>query len=114
SDNGQWVFYGDGVRAKDLPYAAWKKCRVDTVRLGGIVEPKPVILAMEAVAGGWQLTWRAPPAADIVVETADRLEVETWTALPGTPVRDGPFFTLTLAASPDRTRFFRLRRTDLP
>ncbi|RME94651.1 MAG: DUF3616 domain-containing protein, partial [Verrucomicrobia bacterium] len=33
SDNGQWVFYGDGVRAKDLPYAAWKKCRVDTVRL---------------------------------------------------------------------------------
>lgn len=114
SDTGQWVFYDDGLRAKDLPYAGWKKCRMDTVHLGEIVEPRPVFTAIEPTAEGWRLSWRAPPAAHITLETAPRLEADAWSALPGTPSRQGAFFVLTVPPAPDRTRFFRLRRTDLP
>ena len=36
SDCGDANFYGDGTAAKDLPYAAWKKFRADTVALAGL------------------------------------------------------------------------------
>jgi predicted extracellular nuclease len=43
SDNGSTIYYNDGVIATNLPAPGLKKFRVDTVQLGAVVPPPPVI-----------------------------------------------------------------------
>lgn len=61
SDNGTNVFYGDGIQAKHLQLNGlpreFKKFRVDTITLGDVVTPVPVIRTVSASEGVITITW---------------------------------------------------------
>ncbi|MGC9034950.1 MAG: DUF3616 domain-containing protein [Verrucomicrobiia bacterium] len=59
SDCGTRDYYGDGTPAKLLPYPGFKKFRVDTVKLGSVVKPAPIIKDVSKINGGVKIVWRS-------------------------------------------------------
>jgi hypothetical protein len=69
-DNGDAVFYGNGVIAKELPQNNHKKFRSELVNLG--IEILPLITIKSITTGNWEstTTWdlgRIPQAGDLVI-----------------------------------------------
>ena len=69
-DNGDAVFYGNGVIAKDLPQNNHKKFRSETINLG--TEILPLVTIKSIITGNWEstTTWnlgRIPQAGDLVI-----------------------------------------------
>jgi hypothetical protein len=114
SDNGQSIFYGDGVRAKMLPVPGFKKCRSDVVRLGEPVPPLPVITAVERSETGLRVTWRVPPGADSLLQQAAQ-PTGPWSDAPGEATVDGPFRWQEVPLLPAaQARFFRVLQRETP
>jgi YDG domain len=69
-DNGDAVFYGNGVIAKDLPQNNHKKFRSETINLG--TEILPLVTIKSITTGNWESTstWdlgRMPQSGDLVI-----------------------------------------------
>lgn len=65
SDNGTTDYYGTGQESKDLAYDAWKKFRVDRVRLGSGIGTAPTPFAFAPVVGAQRAS--VAESADITV-----------------------------------------------
>lgn len=57
SDNGDTIWYGDGIISKDLPNAPHKKFRSDKVKLGYIVGAIPFLTVVTATKTTVILSW---------------------------------------------------------
>ena len=69
-DNGDAIFYGNGVIAKDLPQNNHKKFRSELINLG--TESLPLVTIKSITTGNWEATttWnlgRIPQAGDLVI-----------------------------------------------
>ncbi|MGC3957061.1 MAG: DUF3616 domain-containing protein [Verrucomicrobiota bacterium] len=91
SDNGASVFYGDGVAAKSLPVANFKKCRTDLVVLGAVVPPAPVITATSLSGVNLTVTWRALAGKTYRVQSKLSLAQTNWLDVAGDVMATGPF-----------------------
>ena len=69
-DNGDAIFYGNGVIAKELPQNNHKKFRSELINLG--TESLPLVTIKSITTGNWEATttWnlgRIPQAGDLVI-----------------------------------------------
>jgi len=108
SDCGTKVYYGDGVPAKLLPIPAFKKFRVDTVKLGKIVKTAPIITNFHIENGQANLLWRSIKDDSYLIQYKDSLTDLNWITIP-TPVRaSGTWTSFTDSGITNKTRFYRL------
>lgn len=91
SDNGQSVFYGDGVAAKSLPVANFKKCRSDLVTLGVVVKPVPIITGTTRSGSNLTLVWRALKGETYRVQSKSDLGQTNWLDVAGDVTATGPY-----------------------
>ena len=90
SDNGQSVFYGDGVAAKSLPVVNFKKCRSDLVTLGAVVKPTPIITSTTRSSTNLTLVWRALAGETYRVQSKTDLTQTNWLDVAGDVTATGP------------------------
>jgi len=102
SDNGQNVFYNDGVPAKSLPVVNFKKFRSDVVTLGAIVPPAPIITATTLSGTNLTIRWRASVGKNYRVQSKSNLEQGNWIDVPGDVAAISPFATKVIASSGPR------------
>ncbi|MDW8286988.1 MAG: DUF3616 domain-containing protein [Flammeovirgaceae bacterium] len=57
SDNGDTIWYGDGIISKDLPNAPHKKFRSDKIKLGYVVGAVPFLTVVTATKTTVTLSW---------------------------------------------------------
>jgi hypothetical protein len=108
SDCGTKVYYGDGVPAKLLPIPAFKKFRVDTVKLGKIVKTAPIITNFHIENGQANLLWRSIKDDSYLIQYKDSLTDLNWITIP-TPVRaSGTWTSFIDSGITNKTRFYRL------
>jgi hypothetical protein len=99
SDNGTKVYYVDDVEAKHLRIREFKKFRSDTVRLGAIVPPVPLLRAIRLNADGARLTWLAEPGSRYRVQCKFSLSQTEWADLGGEVTADGPLASQSVPAA---------------
>ena len=110
SDNGNVVFYNDGIEDKHLLEPAFKKFRSDWVQLGATAPPMPVITAIRGPIGdsAITLTWRSLGGLSYRVERTTGLSAPSWTDASGDVVAAGPFATAQLP-KPNSSEYYRVR-----
>jgi len=91
SDNGQSVFYNDGITAKSLPEPNFKKCRSDLVTLGAVVKPAPILTATSLIGTNLTITWRALKGETYRVQTTTNLAPANWVDVAGDVTATEPF-----------------------
>ncbi len=109
SDNGTAVYYGDDVQAKHLPIREFKKFRVDTVALGGIVPNTPTLRALRLdTAGDATVTWLSQPGTTYRVQCNTTLDPASWRALSGDVMASGPTASKTFSPATGPQCFYRV------
>jgi hypothetical protein len=91
SDNGQSVFYGDGIPAKSLPVVNFKKCRSDLVALGAVVKPAPIITTTRLSGTNLTVSWRALQGETYRVQSKSDLAQASWSDVAGDVTATGPY-----------------------
>lgn len=91
SDNGLSVYYGDGVEAKHLSVANFKKCRSDVVTLGAVVKPSPIITSTIWNGTALAIRWRALKSETYRVQFKTDLSQAGWTDVAGDVTASGPY-----------------------
>lgn len=108
SDCGTKVYYDDGIPAKLLPIPAFKKFRVDTVKLGKIVRTAPIITKFWIENGKANLLWRSISNDTYFIQYKNSLTDSYWTTLPS-PIRAlGTWTSFMDLESSGGTRFYRI------
>ena len=112
SDNGTNVFYGDGIQAKHLQLnylpREFKKFRVDTIALGEVVTPSPVIRSVTAFEGVITITWFSVSGLTYRVQMRASVEA-AWQDIAGDIVADAATTSRSvIAPGPDTQCFFRV------
>jgi hypothetical protein len=91
SDNGQNIFYNDGIAAKSLPVVNFKKCRSDLVTLGAVVKPAPIITSSTRQGTNLTLAWRALQGETYRVQSKPNLAQTNWLDVAGDVTAVGPY-----------------------
>ena len=91
SDNGLTVYYGDGIPAKSLRVANFKKCRSDVVRLGTVEKPAPIITSTTWNGTILTIRWRALKGETYRVQFNSDLNQAGWTDVAGDVTASGPY-----------------------
>lgn len=102
SDNGTSVFYNDGIPAKSLPVANFKKCRSDLVALGGVVKPTPIITSTTRSGTNLTLMWRALKGENYRVQYKTDLSQINWLDVAGDVIATGPYANKVVSNSSPR------------
>jgi hypothetical protein len=114
TDNGTTIFYNDGLQNKHLPVDGFKKFRSDWVALGAIVDPIPVITAVQANGTNVSLTWRALKGLAYQVQTNSGLGGTQWSDSGDPFLAGGPFVTAIVPAPSPGAAFYRVRIVSSP
>ena len=85
--------------AKHLRIREFKKFRTDTVRLGAIVPPTPLLRAIRLNADGAKLVWLAEPGSRYRVQCKFSLSQSEWTDLAVEVTADGPLASTSVPAA---------------
>ncbi|HXJ57608.1 MAG TPA: hypothetical protein VNU68_13190 [Verrucomicrobiae bacterium] len=109
SDNGTNHYYGDEIEAKHLEVPQFKKFRVDTVALGPVVSPAPIIRAVKSYPNRVSITWSAQAGITYRLQMKPTLD-GPWTDVPGPVLATDALATKTLAVTSDPQCFFRVLR----
>ncbi len=112
SDNGTNVFYADGVQAKHLQISSrpreFKKFRVDTIALGDVVTPMPVIRSLENISGVLTVQWFSVAGLTYRLQMKAALDGD-WEDVPGDVMATGATASQSLTPpGPDTQCFFRV------
>ncbi|HYG36592.1 MAG TPA: DUF3616 domain-containing protein [Clostridia bacterium] len=107
TDDGAVEFYGDGLKAKELPIPSFKKFRSDRVAIGEVTKPMPIILSNSLMAGVCTIQWRALKGETYWLEAATDLGAADWEAVPGEVVALGPYASVAVPSDGTR-RFYRV------
>jgi hypothetical protein len=91
NDNGLSVYYGDGVQAKSLRVANFKKCRSDVVTLGAVVKPSPIITSTIWNGTTLAIRWRALRGETYRAQFNTDLNQADWTDVAGDVTASGPY-----------------------
>ncbi|MGO8681474.1 MAG: DUF3616 domain-containing protein [Limisphaerales bacterium] len=113
SDNGLTVYYGDDVKAKNLPFPNFKKCRSDMVAFGAVVKPSPIITAVTRAGATFTIHWRALKGETYRVQSAADSRLADWTDLPGEVIATEPDASKVVDLSGPRC-FYRIALTPNP
>lgn len=108
SDCGTRIYYGDGKPAKSLPVPAFKKFRVDTVKLGRIVKTAPIITSLRIENGVEYLSWRSIAGDSYLIQYKNSLTDIEWITLPITLRAYGTHTQFTNSFTLTGTRFYRI------
>lgn len=111
SDNGTNIFYGDGIQAKHLQIEGlpreFKKFRVDTVALGDIVAPAPLIRSASNADGVITVNWFSVSGNTYRLQMKPALVAE-WSDVPGDVIAGGSTAGKSIQSAPDAQCFFRV------
>ena len=107
SDTGTTVYYGDGVMAKHLAEPNFKKSRADTVRMGNVVVPAPILQSCQYNSNGVTIRWRATAGATYRVQWKTAMSAP-WQDLPGDVVADGIWASKIDPPPVYQKRFYRI------
>jgi len=108
SDNGNTIFYNDGIEDKHLLIDAFKKFRSDWFTLGVVVPPTPIITGVQSAGTMATISWRSVRGITYRIEHAVTLSNPAWSELPTDIVAAGPFTSLTLSRGLTQ-EFFRVK-----
>ena len=108
SDDGTTIYYNDGIEAKHLSYAGFKKFRSDWVALGDVVTSRPACYTFAVANNTATLSWCSVANLIYRVQWKTRLEDANWTDLPGDVVGIGPLTVKVFPLGAGAQRFFRV------
>jgi hypothetical protein len=107
SDEGATEFYGDGTPAKLLEVPNFRKFRSDTLRLGGVVKPAPIIVSTSLGSAGLVITWRALAGLSYQLQVSADPGSGQWDTMPGVVVAPGPYASAKILVE-GGNRFYRV------
>jgi hypothetical protein len=108
SDNGASIPYNDGIEAKHLPIANFKKCRSDWVALGDVVVSQPSCQNLTATNGIATLSWCSVAGLNYRVQWKADLEDPLWQDVPGDVLGAGALTSKSFSIGPGPQRFFHV------